>query len=121
MASYTGSVQWRFPAAFQVVFCIIVCTFMPFLPESPRYLARVDRIEEATVSLAALRGNFADTPNIAEEMKEILYAIDLEAKEAGSWSDVFKDNGISGFTRMAIAFAANFFQQLSKLLDSSRI
>ncbi|GAB7343816.1 hypothetical protein MBLNU457_1786t2 [Dothideomycetes sp. NU457] len=113
MSFYAGSVQWRFPCAFQVVFCIIVVCFMPFLPESPRYLARVDKMTEATKVLAALRGNHPDTPEISEEMKEIQYVIDLESKESGSWSDVFKDNGISGFSRVAIAFAANFFQQLS--------
>ncbi|KKA17162.1 Hexose carrier protein, partial [Rasamsonia emersonii CBS 393.64] len=37
----------------------------------------------------------------------------VEAEEAGSWSDVFSDGGISGFTRVAIGFAANFFQQMS--------
>jgi len=113
MSFYAGSVQWRFPCAFPIIFCIIVCIFLPFLPESPRYLARVGKMGKATHVLAALRGNHADTPEIAEELKEIQYVIDLEAKEAGSWGDVFRDNGCSGFTRVAIAFAANFFQQLS--------
>lgn len=113
MAAYAGSIQWRLPCAFQIVFCIIVGVFLPFLPESPRYLAKVGKVEQATVVLAALRGDHADTPEISAEMKEIQYVIDLESREAGSWSDVFKDNGISGSTRVAIAFAANFFQQLS--------
>lgn len=38
MASYSGSIQWRFPCAFQIVFAFIVLIFMPLLPESPRYL-----------------------------------------------------------------------------------
>ena len=86
---------------------------MPFLPESPRYLANVDKIEQAAINLAALRGDHPDTPAIAAELKEIQYAIAVESREAGSWADVFKDNGVSGFTRVAIAFAANFFQQMS--------
>jgi len=65
------------------------------------------------VVLAALRGGHPEQPNILEEMKEIRYAIAIENQEQGSWSDVFRDNGISGNTRVAIAFAANFFQQLS--------
>jgi len=113
MSFYAGSIQWRLPCAFQLVFCAIVCAFMPFLPESPRYLANVDRIGEATVNLAALRGDYPDVPAIAEEMREIQYVIAIEHEEVGSWGDVFKDNGISGFTRVAIAFSANFFQQLS--------
>ena len=113
MSFYSGSVQWRLPCAFQIVFCIITCCIMPFLPESPRYLARVNKMTLATKNLAALRGNIPETPEILEEMNEIEYAIEVESKESGSWGDVFKDNGISGSTRVAIAFAANFFQQLS--------
>lgn len=113
MSFHPGSIQWRFPCGFQIVFCIIIWIFMPFLPESPRYLANRDRIGEATINLAALRGNHPDTPEIAEELREIQYAISIENQEVGGWSDVFKDGGVSGFTRVAIAFSANFFQQLS--------
>lgn len=113
MNKYLGSVQWRFPCAFQIVFCIIVLICMPFLPESPRYLCAKGNIESARISLAALRAGFPDDPAVTDELKEIQYAIEVEAEEAGSWADVFKDNGISGFSRVAIGFAANFFQQLS--------
>ena len=70
-------------------------------------------MEEAAHNLAALRGDYADTPAIAEELKEIQYALSVEKHEAGAWSDVFKDGGVSGATRVLIAFSANFFQQLS--------
>ena len=113
MSFHPGSVQWRFPCAFPIVLCVFVCVFLPFLPESPRYLANVDKYEQAAHNLAALRGDHADSPAIAEELKEIQYAIAVESREAGSWSDCFKDGGVSGGTRVAIAFSANFFQQLS--------
>ncbi|KAJ5218065.1 hexose carrier protein [Penicillium cinerascens] len=113
LSKYVGSMQWRFPCAFQVIFCIIVLCFMPFLPESPRYLCATGETEAAKISLAALRAGYPDDPDVIEEYKEIEYAIAVEAEEAGSWADVFKDNGISGFSRVAIGFAANFFQQLS--------
>ena len=113
MSYHAGSIQWRFPCAFQVIFCCATCCFMPFLPESPRYLARINQINLATKNLAALRGKSIDSPEIIEEMNEIQYVIEVENEETGSWSDVFKDNGIHGFARVAIAFSANFFQQLS--------
>lgn len=113
IASRPGSIQWRLPCAFQIVFCIVTVCFMPWLPESPRYLAATGQIDRSIIVLAALRGGHPDTPDIAEEMKEIQYAIELESKEQGSWSDCFKDNGISGWSRVVIAFSANFFQQLS--------
>lgn len=91
----------------------MVCIFLPFLPESPRYLANKGEHARAANNLAALRGDHAYTAAIAEEIKEIQYAIAVEHNEAGSWSDVFKDHGISGSTRIAIGFAANAFQQFS--------
>ena len=113
MAFYEGSNQWRFPCAFQIVLCIVVVTLGPFLPESPRYLCAINKQDEALTSLAALRGETRDAPNVVEEMNEILYAIAIENQEVGTWGDVCKDGGISGSTRVLIAFGANFFQQLS--------
>ncbi|KAF2230878.1 putative hexose carrier protein [Viridothelium virens] len=113
MASYPGSIQWRFPCAFQIVFCIITCIFMPFLPESPRYLLRVGNLEKGIMALAALRGRPKDDTDVGEETKEIQYALAVEAEEAGSWSDCFRDGGIHGFWRTLIGFSANFFQQAS--------
>lgn len=110
---HSGSIQWRLPCAFQIVFALLVLIFIPWLPESPRYLASVGKHEAAEHSLAALRGGFPDDPEISFEFKEIQYAIAVESEDVGGWSDVFHDNGISGFTRVAIAFSANFFQQMS--------
>lgn len=113
MSFYAGSIQWRFPCAFQILFCIIVVILTPLLPESPRYLCATDQLERATRVLAALRGGSLDAPDVVEEMDEIRYAIAIENQQTGSWSDVFHDNGISGSSRVLIGFMANFFQQLS--------
>lgn len=113
MADYSSSISWRFPCAFQVVFCVIVCSLVPFLPESPRYLLRDGQVERGTISLAALRGTSIDDPDVQREIKEIQYILEVEAEEAGNWSDCFKDGGIYGWQRVAVGFAANFFQQLS--------
>lgn len=113
MSFHAGSVQWRVPCAFQCVFCLILFVFIPFLPESPRWLAAAGQMDRAKHALAALRGRHLDADEVVEELGQIQYAIDIEAEEVGSWSDAFKDGGISGFTRVAIGFSANFFQQLS--------
>ncbi|KAK9434003.1 general substrate transporter [Lipomyces doorenjongii] len=110
---YSSSIQWRLPCAFQCVFAIIVLCLIPFLPESPRYLAATGQSERASHVLAALRGHPEDHPEVMFELQEIRYAIAVESQEAGSWSDVFKDHGISGWQRVLISWTANFVQQMS--------
>ncbi|KAK9454001.1 putative hexose carrier protein [Dipodascopsis uninucleata] len=112
MASYSGSISWRFPCAFQIVFCLIILCYIPFLPESPRYLFAVGKIEQGTHCLAALRAGYPDHPEIDKEIQQIQYALAVESEDVGTWSDVWKDNGISGFSRVAIAMSANAIQQL---------
>ncbi|CAD0110842.1 unnamed protein product [Aureobasidium uvarum] len=113
MASYPSSIQWRFPCAFQIAFCVCVACLVPFLPESPRYLAKTGRLDLAINNLAALRGMNRDDPDLQREMKDIEYIVEVEQREEGTWSDVFKDGGISGSTRVVIACVANALQQLT--------
>ncbi|KAI5200372.1 hypothetical protein AUEXF2481DRAFT_701769 [Aureobasidium subglaciale EXF-2481] len=113
MAFFTTSVQWRFPCAFQIVFVLIAVSLVPLLPESPRYLAKMGKVEKARYNLAALRGLALDDDELKLEIRQIQIAIDLENEETGGWSDIVKDGGISGSTRVAIAMLANALQQLT--------
>jgi sugar porter (SP) family MFS transporter len=113
MASYPSSVQWRFPCAFQIVFCICIACLVPFLPESPRYLAKTGELSLAINNLAALRGMHQDDPELQQEMRDIEYIVEVEQREEGTWNDVFKDGGVSGSTRVLIACVANALQQLT--------
>lgn len=47
---------WRFPIAFQIVFALVLCIGMIWLPESPRWLLTRERYEEGETVIAALRG-----------------------------------------------------------------
>lgn len=113
MSRYSGDVQWRFPCAFQIVFCVLIACYIRFLPESPRYLARIGNIPLARKSLAALRGCHIGAADIVEEMKQIQFALKIETGDSGSWSDIMKDGGVKGLSRVIIGFWANAFQQLS--------
>ncbi|KAI1450288.1 general substrate transporter [Annulohypoxylon stygium] len=75
-----GSFQWRFPLAFQLVFSVIVVSFLPFIVESPRWLVLRGRFEEARVTLARLRGTVhnLDDQNLNDDIRSIQKALERE-------------------------------------------
>lgn len=85
-----GSVAWRFPIAFQLVFSLIIFATVPWLPESPRWLLAHGYEQEGVGVLVALEGNdaIAGDDIIISEKEEILEAVRLEKDHAPSWQDV---------------------------------
>ncbi|TGJ84745.1 hypothetical protein E0Z10_g4005 [Xylaria hypoxylon] len=65
----TGS--YRIPIAIQFAWAIILIVGMLFLPETPRFLIKQGKYEEAARSLGQLRRLPADDPSIASELTEI--------------------------------------------------
>ncbi|KAG8214247.1 putative sugar transporter STL1 [Butyriboletus roseoflavus] len=111
---HSSSAQWRFPLLFQCIFAIYVIAVTFWLPETPRWLMQHDPTpDRGTTVLAKLRGVSSDHPAVQHERAEILDAISLEAKEKGSWSDLFKDHGIRGNKRFYLALGIQFMQQMT--------
>ena len=69
---------WRFPVAFQIIPLIFLFAICWFFPESPRWLVKVGRLDEARYILGRLRGEedgmadaeFNDICNIAKLERE---------------------------------------------------
>lgn len=61
-------IRWRFPIAFQILFVILLLIFVQFMPESPRYLVKAGRDDEALKVLSRLRsdGDINDIHVVAE-------------------------------------------------------
>lgn len=71
--------RWRFPIAFQILPLIILLGVVWFFPESPRWLAKEGRNEEARYVLNALRGSDgASGADTQEEFNEIIAAVKSE-------------------------------------------
>ncbi|PQE15130.1 MFS monosaccharide transporter protein [Rutstroemia sp. NJR-2017a BVV2] len=75
--------RWRFPIGFQIVFLLVLFSAVWFFPESPRWLVKVGREEEARYILQRLRGSnpedhvraeteFLDIQAIAEMEKTVV-------------------------------------------------
>ncbi|KAJ7758148.1 MFS sugar transporter-like protein [Mycena maculata] len=84
---------WRIPSAVQGVFSIMCIIILPFIPESPRWLAFQGRPEEAlkVVALTHANGDMND-PVVLTQYKEIIDTIDYERNVAQplSVSQLFK-------------------------------
>ncbi|EOD51466.1 putative mfs monosaccharide protein [Neofusicoccum parvum UCRNP2] len=66
----TGS--YRIPIAVQFAWSLILVGGLIFLPETPRFLVKQDKHEQATSSLAKLRRLPVDHPAVVEELAEIV-------------------------------------------------
>lgn len=101
---HSGSVQWRFPLAFQCVFCVYNLVVTPFLPDTPRWLLRhIKTPDRGTAVLARLRGKDVSDPAVQSEKDEILMVLELETTAEGSWADLFRSHGVSAHKRFFLA------------------
>lgn len=88
----TSSLQWRFPIACQMLFSGLVLLCAPFICETPRWLAKHGRIEEAQHVIARLLDKDEDDAEVQGQLKEIVGAIALEgAVEEPTWQEVFSN------------------------------
>ncbi|KAF2766787.1 high affinity glucose transporter RGT2 [Teratosphaeria nubilosa] len=63
--------SYRIPIAIQFAWSIIIVVGLLFLPETPRYLIKQDKLDKAAKSLSQLRRLPPDHPALVEELSEI--------------------------------------------------
>jgi len=106
-----NDISWRFPLAFQIVFCLIILAFVLSLPESPRWLIFAGREDEAVNVLGALNGEAPDSRFVKEEFYAIKDTV-LEASTS-SWRDLFTMGEDRHFHRVVLAYVNQMFQQIT--------
>jgi MFS family permease len=86
------SFRWRFCLAFQCLPAIILASAIWFLPESPRWLIKAGRNEEALEVLQALRGaNSTSAEAVEQEYNDIVEVVAAERSlsEKGNFISLF--------------------------------
>lgn len=104
--------QWRIPVGLQLIFGGFLFLGLFLLKESPRWLAKQGRYEEATASLAYMRCESVTDPEIQKEMAEIRASIEEEIAETEGvrWKECIRPGNR---IRFIIAFLLMFWQQFS--------
>jgi hypothetical protein len=88
--------SWRIPVAMQLAPAGIMAVIIPFIKESPRWLASKGRNAEALTSLAWVRKRPEDDYRVQSELAEIVAAVEEEkAATAGTvWHHELTRKGI---------------------------
>jgi MFS family permease len=111
MSFVPGSVGWRFPFAFQVLFSIAIIVAISFMPESPRWLIQQNHVVEARDILSALEDVKPDDPMIDAEVEAIQLSLKLSGE--GSLCQIFQMGPQRVFHRAMLAAAVMLFLQLT--------
>ncbi|KAJ5279832.1 hypothetical protein N7478_005204 [Penicillium angulare] len=111
--SYTqpSSVSWRFTLAFTIFLSFLVCISIFSLPESPRWLCKMDCWEDAREILGLLYDEDPHGETVNKEVEDI--RLSLERASKGSLGAMFKMGPQRAFHRVVIAAVAQIFLQMS--------
>lgn len=107
MSYVSSSASWRFPLAFPIVLSAIVMPTILLLPESPRWLMKLGRHEEARDILNILH---EDPDAIGKELQDIQASLDLSGNV--SLKSMFQMGPQRTFHRVLLAATVQMFLQV---------
>ena len=106
-----GDDSFRTAWSMQFVPCVFFMAGLPFLPESPRWLAMKDRTEQAIHVLANIQaGGDLNDPYVVAQYEEIVTVLAAERAALKGWRK-FVYNGM--WRRTLAGFSVQAWQQLS--------
>ncbi|KAJ9475440.1 putative Sugar transporter STL1 (putative) [Pseudozyma hubeiensis] len=109
-----GSKVWRIPLALQCVFIVILMLTTLIIPDTPRWLAKKGRHEEAIAVLERLHNASIDSPEVQQSYAGIQQALEHERAAANTgWSALVANDSIQTRKRLFLACFIQAAQQLS--------
>jgi MFS family permease len=90
-ASIEGTASFRTAWGTQFIPCFFLILGLPFLPRSPRWLAKVGRDKEAIETLANIQaGGNVNDPRVIAEWEEIQTVMNAEREAGPGWEKFFR-------------------------------
>ncbi|KAM0256107.1 hypothetical protein ACHAQJ_005194 [Trichoderma viride] len=106
-----SSVAWRVPLALPNILSITIMSSVYFLPESPRWLVRRGRVDEARRALSALRDSPIDSAQVNAEIGHIESAIET-TQASITWKSLRNGRDKIAY-RLMLCLLIQFWQELS--------
>lgn len=111
--TYDNSVQWRVPLGLCFAWALFMISGMLFVPESPRFLIQIGKIEDAKRSLSRSNKVSTDDPGLLAELENIQASVDAERiAGSASWTELFSGK-TKVLQRMIMGIVLQSLQQLT--------
>jgi MFS family permease len=112
-----NSVAWRFPLALQIIFSLTVMAFIFSLPESPRWLLKRDRVDEAREILGILEETGPHSATVSRDVEDIQRSLAIAG--SGSRWDLLRMGKERMLNRTWLAATLQLFQQMCGIVSLS--
>lgn len=105
--------SYRITMSIQWIFALVLGVGLFFLPESPRWYVKRNRLEDATRALSTLRGQPVDSQYVKDELAELAANYQMERNIQASWIDCFRGGWkpSSNLRRVVLGMALQMMQQ----------
>lgn len=90
LSTETSSRGWRTTTGLQLIFPVLIVAFVPFIPDSPRWLLSKDRHEDALTALRRLRTKDEVASGACTEELAVIQAQLQQKVHKASWLDCFR-------------------------------